>query len=99
MLTSSVFSLINSAKVMAGKKTKRKAPKRKSAKSKRRKPVGRACRNANMVITRRKRDYKKALAKVKSLKKAVRLAEKSTTKKKNEVLMAQKRAKMICSGK
>jgi len=85
---------------MAGKKTKRKAPKRKSAaKAKRRKPVGKACRNANMVVTRRKRDHTKALAKIKGLKKAVRLAEKSANKRKAEVLKAQKRAKMICSGK
>ncbi|MCH8916285.1 MAG: hypothetical protein IIA82_10670 [Thaumarchaeota archaeon] len=52
-----------------------------------------------MTVTRRKRDHKKALAKIKSLKKAVRLAEKSATKKKNEVLKAQKRAKIICSGR
>jgi len=82
---------------MASKKSRRKATKRKST-SKRRKPVGKACRNANMVVTRRKRDHTKALAKIKSLKKAVRLAEKSDTKKRNEVLKAQKRAKTICSG-
>ncbi len=82
---------------MTRKKSRRKVPKRKST-SKRRKPVGKACRNANMVVTRRKRDYKKALAKIKSLKKAVRLAEKSATKKRNEVIRVQKRAKTICSG-
>jgi len=84
---------------MARKKSRRKAPKRKtSSRTKRRKPVGKACRNANMTVTRRKRDHKKALAKIKSLKKSLRLAEKSATKKRNEVLKAQKRAKTICSG-
>ncbi len=84
---------------MAGKKKtkRRKAPKRKST-SKRRKPVGKACRNANMTVTRRKHDHKKALAKIKSLKKSLCLAEKSATKKRDEVLKAQKRAKDICSG-
>jgi len=53
---------------MASKKSRRKATKRKST-SKRRKPVGKACRNANMVVTRRKRDHTKALAKIKSRKK------------------------------
>jgi len=53
----------------------------------------------NMVVTRRKRDHKKALAKIKGLKKAVRLAEKSARKKKAEVLKAQKRAKIICGGR
>jgi len=83
---------------MAKKKSRRKAPKRKSSKTKRRKPVGKACRNANMTVTRRKRDHKKALAKIKSLKNQLRLAERSATKKRNEVLKAQKRTKAICSG-
>ena len=68
------------------------------SRTKRLKPVGKACRNANMVVTKRKRDHKKALAKIKSLKKQLRLAEKSATKKRNEVLKAQKRAKAVCSG-
>ncbi len=83
---------------MAKKKTKRKAPKRKTSRTKRRKPVGKACRNANMTVTNRKRDHKKALAKIRSLKNQLRLAEKSATKKRNEVLKAQKIAKAICSG-
>lgn len=79
---------------MAKKKSKRRKA------SKRRKPViGKACRRANMTVTRRKRDYIKALAKIKSLKKLLNLAESSATKKRNEVLKAQKRAKAICSGK
>ena len=81
---------------MAKKKSRRKAPKRKTGK--RRKPVGKACSRANMTVTRRKRDHIKALAKIKSLKKQIRLAEKSATKKRNEVQRAQKRAKSICSG-
>ena len=85
---------------MVKKKSKRrKAPKRKTSRTKRRKPVGKACRNANMTVTRRKRDHKKTLNKIQSLKKQLRLAEKSATKKRNEVLRAQKRAKAICSGK
>ncbi len=83
---------------MAKKKTKRKAPKRKTSRTKRRKPVGKACRRANMTVTKRKRDHKKALFKIRSLKKQLRLAEKSSTKMRNEVLRAEKRAKIICSG-
>ncbi len=88
---------------MTQKKSKRKVAKSKAAPkrspSKRRKPAGRACRNANMTVTRRKRDHAKALAKIKSLKKQTRLAEKSATRKKNEVLNAQKRAKLLCSAR
>ena len=87
--------------MMVGKKKtkrRRKAPKKKASRTKRQKSVGKACRNVNNVVTKRKHDHKKALAKIKSLKNQLRLAERSATKKRNEVLKAQKRAKAICSG-
>lgn len=76
----------------AKRKTKRKAPKRRKA------PVGKACRNAQKVVTRRKNDYKKALNKIKSLKKQTRLAEKTANKKRKAVIEAQNRARKICRG-
>jgi len=79
-------------KTMNERRVKRRTPKRKVAPKRKRKPVGKARRRADMVVTRRKRDHKKALAKINTLKRSLRLAEKSATKKKNEVLSAQKRA-------
>lgn len=81
---------------MAAKK--RGSAKRKSSTKKRAKPKGAACRRAEKVVTNRKRDYQKALTKIKSLKKATKLAEKSANKRHAELVKAQNRAKAICRG-
>ncbi|WP_316505956.1 hypothetical protein [Nitrosopumilus sp.] len=66
--------------------------KKKNTAAKRSKPASKAKRRATLVANKRKRELEKANNKIKSLKKAIRLAEKSAKKKKITYQQATKRA-------
>ena len=69
-----------------------KPKKKTAAAAKRSRPVSKAKRRATLVANKRKRELEKANNKIKSLKKAIRLAEKSAKKKKTTYQQAVKRA-------
>ena len=77
------------------KTTKTSKPKKKTAAAKRSKPVSKAKRRATLVANKRKRELEKANNKIKSLKKALKLAEKAAKKKKTTWQQAVKRASQI----
>ena len=84
-----------STAVIKQKTTRSKAKKKTAITTKRSKQASKAKRRATLVANKRKSEFEKANNKIKSLKKALKLAEKSAKKKKTTWQQAVKRASQI----